>query len=361
MSYRAGIIGAGGVAGLGILGMHDEEKIGAEPVETSHAGGYAATDGVELVAVADVDEEKLSTFGEVWDVPADRRYVGHEAMLEAEDLDVVSVCSPTYLHHEHVIDAAESAASPDVIWSEKPLASSVADGERMIDACERTGVELVVNHSGRFESNYRRLREYLGEERLIGTVESVDARFRMELMRNSTHLLDMLVFLLDARARWVSGYVTGENEAVDALGADRPVDDAGGGGHLLLDDGTFVTVDCTVSRDHSSMWYHLVGTEGRVYVNPMDGEWRYWDLVDGEHVEEGLPGIEPTAEHANTFQNAAAHLVDLLEGRAANRSPGEEALRSLEIIVALYVSDYTGARVDVPLDRPLRDVTITSW
>ena len=69
---------------MGILGMHDEADIGRKKVRASHAGGYSATEGVELVAIADVDEAKLDRFGEAWEIPPDRRYVGHEAML-AED------------------------------------------------------------------------------------------------------------------------------------------------------------------------------------------------------------------------------------------------------------------------------------
>ncbi|WP_225333566.1 Gfo/Idh/MocA family protein [Halomicrobium urmianum] len=365
MSYRAGIIGTGGIAGMGILGMHDEEAIGNEKIEASHAGGYAATDDVELVAVADVDEEKLATFGEAWDVPSERRYVGHEAMMEAEDLDVVSVCTPSFLHHRHVVDAAESAADPDVIWCEKPIASSVSDAEEMIDACDGTDTELVVNHSFRFTDKLRQLRRLVVEEDLLGEVHSVATQFRMELLRNSTHLLDTLVYLLDARAETVSGHITGENEAVDSLDAEADVDDAGGGGFVVMDDGTFTTVDCTIPRDDSSMTLNFVGSEGKLYMNNDDGEWRYWSLEAGDHVEQSLPGIDGSwtwdDDYQGSFANAAEHVEALLEGDAENRSTGEEAKRSLEIIVAFYVSHYTGSQVSIPLDRPLRDVEITSW
>jgi hypothetical protein len=43
MTYRAGIVGAGGIAGLGILGMHDAEDLGKKTFESSHSGGYHAT------------------------------------------------------------------------------------------------------------------------------------------------------------------------------------------------------------------------------------------------------------------------------------------------------------------------------
>ncbi len=261
-NYRAGIIGAGGIAGLGILGMHDEEDIGEKKFTASHAGGYDATDGIELAAVADVDEEKLDRFGEAWDVPEEGRYVGHEAMLEAEDLDVVSVCTPSYLHHDPVVDAARSAADPSAIWCEKPIASSVSDANEMVEVCDETDTELVVNHSFRFTEKQRRLAELVREEDLLGEVHSVSMQFRMELLRNSTHLLDTLVQLLDARAERVAGHITGENEAVDSLEAGESVDDAGGGGFVVMDDGSFATVDCTIPRADSSMTMQFVGSEG---------------------------------------------------------------------------------------------------
>ena len=361
MTYRAGIIGTGGVAGMGLLGTHE---VGEEGVRASHAGGYDEAEGIELVAAADVDEEKLERFGEVWDVPEERRYLGHEAMLEAEDLDAVSIATPTFLHHDHVVDAVE-VGDPGVVWCEKPIASSVTDAEEMVAACAEADAELVINHTLRFTEKVQRLRRLIQAEDLLGEVKSVNARFRMELMRNSTHLLDTLVYLLDSRAERVSGYITGENEAIESLGADAEVDDAGGGGTVITDDGVFATVDCTDPREVSSMQYDFVGTGGKLYLNNDDGEWRYWDLVDGEHVEEPLPGIEGAwtwdDDYEDGFPNAARHVVDLLEGEAENRSTGEDATRSLEVIVAFYLSHYTGGWVDVPLARPMRDVTITSW
>jgi predicted dehydrogenase len=379
-TYRAGIVGAGGIAGLGILGMHDEDDIGQKKFTASHAGGYAATEDVELVAVADVDEDKLDRFGDAWDIPTERRYVGHEAMLEAEDLDAVSVCTPSFLHRDHVVDAARSAADPDVIWCEKPVAASVTGAEEMVEVCAETDTELLVNHSFRFTEKQERLRELVREEGLLGDVHAVSMQFRMELLRNSTHLLDMLVSLLDARAERVSGYITGENEAIDTLaggddadggsgagGTAPAVDDAGGGGFVVMDDGTFATVDCTIPRADSSMTMQFVGTEGKLYLNNDDGEWRYWRLDDGDHVEADLAdyGIEGAwtwdDDYERAFPNAAAHVEELLDGTAENRSTGREATRSLEIIVGFYLSHYTGGQVSIPLDRPLRDAEITSW
>ncbi|XVH33466.1 Gfo/Idh/MocA family protein (plasmid) [Haloferacaceae archaeon DSL9] len=363
MTYRAGIIGTGGIAGMGILGMHDESEIGQKKVRASHAGGYHGTDGIELVAVADTDQRKLDRFGEAWDIPESGRYLGHEAMLSDASLDIVSVCTPTFLHHQHVVDAAESSSAPDLIWCEKPIASSVEDAMEMIETCERTETELLINHSFRFTSKLRQLRQLI-DAGLLGDVQSVSAQFRRELLRNSTHLLDTLVYLLDARAETVSGFINGKNDAVTALDGEE-VGDAGGGGHVVMDDGTFVTIDCTVAREISSMTLHFVGTEGKLYMNNDDGEWRYWSLEDGTHVERPLPGIDGDwtwdDDYRGAFVNAARHAKAVLDGDEANRSTGTDAARSLEIIIGFYLSHYTDSHVAIPLEGPLSNVEITSW
>jgi predicted dehydrogenase len=363
MTYSAGIIGTGGIAGMGILGMHDPEDIGEKRFEASHAGGYEAAEGIELVAAADVDDEKRETFGDAWDIDDEQLYADHRAMLESEDLDVVSVTTPTMLHHDHVVDAVE-VGDPGLVWCEKPIASSVTDAEAMVQACESAGVELLVNHSFRFTDKLVRLRELVADG-LVGDVRAVGTQFRMELMRNSTHLLDTLVYLLDARADRVAGYITGENEAVDALEADRRVDDSGGGGFVVMDDGTFVTVDCTVPRDISSMSLSLIGTEGKLYLNNDDGEWRYWEQENGEHVERPIPGVDEPwtweTDYETSFPNAAHHIAELLDDAAENRSPGVDARRSLEVIAGIFISHFTGSRISLPLDSPLRDVEATSW
>jgi len=91
-------------------------------------------------------------------------------MLAEEDLDVVSVCTPSLLHRDHVVDAARSAASPDVIWCEKPIASSVSDAEEMVALCDETDTELVVNHSFRFTDKLQTLRSLVQDEDSLGHV-----------------------------------------------------------------------------------------------------------------------------------------------------------------------------------------------
>ena len=132
-----------------------------------------------------------------------------------------------------------------------------------------------------------------------------------------------------------------------------------------MDDGTVVSIDCTIARDISSMNIQMIGTDGKLSLNIDDGEWRYWSLEESGHVERSIPSIEEgwswETDYTEAFPNAVEHIVDLLGGIDENHSPGQSANRTMEIIAGLYISHYTGSRVKVPLERPLQDVTITSW
>lgn len=364
MSYKAGIIGTGGIAGMGILGMHDPEAIGNERFVESHAGGYESHEMIDLIAVSDIDNHRVNEFGDAWDIEPEYRFTSHEEMLESVELDVVSICTPTYLHHQHVLDVAATASNLSIIWCEKPIASSISGAESMIEACSKSNIELVVNHSFRFTSKLQILQRLI-DDGLIGEIKSVTATFRRELLRNSTHLIDTVLFLLNSKPSKATGYINGNNDAVEALRGSTEVDDSGGGGFIIMRDGTFVTIDCTVARDISSMTIQIIGTKGKIYLNNDDGEWRYWELTDEGHIERDIPGIDGMwsweIDYGRAFKNAVDHIVDLLDGSVQNHSTGKEAKLSLEVITAFYISHYTDAQVEFPLDRPLKDVTITSW
>jgi predicted dehydrogenase len=356
MGYTAGIVGLG--------------------VGRQHGTAYRHTDGIEVGAIADRDPDTLAEFGEQWGVAPEHRYTDHRALLDAEDLDAVSVATPTYCHRDHVLDAVETG-NPGVVWCEKPVACSVADAEAMVAACDRQETELVVNHFRRWAPALDTLRRLVREERALGEVQSVTARWPAELLRNGTHCVDMVLHVLDGSPEHVSGYATGETEQESIFGATVDVADSGAGGHILMDDGTFVTVDATVPRrlppgdddgvvSPHDAWLHLLGTGGRMRLDAYwtaEGEWRYWALEDGDHVERSLPGIEEgwTVSTERAFRNAAADIVELLDGTGENRCPGTEAVDALEVIVAVFVSHHTGSRVDLPLADPLREVTVTSW
>lgn len=119
--------------------------IGCGWVASAHAWGVKAleSEGVELVAVADVDPTRAQAIADRFG--AEEVYLTPQELLERPDIDAVSVCVPDYLHHDVVMAAA--AAGKHVLC-EKPLAMTVAQADEMVEACRNAGVALglVMNH-----------------------------------------------------------------------------------------------------------------------------------------------------------------------------------------------------------------------
>ena len=83
-----------------------------------------------IVAAADPNAERLGEFATRWDVPA--TYSDYREMLATEQLDIVSICTPTRSHAE--VAAAVSASGVKGVFMEKPIARCLREADEMIAA-----------------------------------------------------------------------------------------------------------------------------------------------------------------------------------------------------------------------------------
>jgi UDP-N-acetylglucosamine 3-dehydrogenase len=182
-SLRAAVVGAG-MMGRNHVRVYDE-----------------VLPDVELVAVADPDRATLrrATEGR----PA-RAYDDPRRMLAEEELDLVSVASPTSLHIEVTLDALAAGAN---VLVEKPIAATRAEAERMMDAAEAAGRMLTVGHIERFNPAIRELRARLaaGELGRVFQIKATrlgpfPARIRDVgvVVDLAPHDLDVMRYLLDS-------------------------------------------------------------------------------------------------------------------------------------------------------------------
>lgn len=118
-----------------------------------HSQCYAATGRAQVVSVADVEADRRAEAAARLGCTA---YESLEALLSAGGIDAVDICTPTYLHEEHVLAAAAAGRH---IFCEKPLSLSVESCDRMIAATELAGVTLMVGHVVRFWPEYALVKE----------------------------------------------------------------------------------------------------------------------------------------------------------------------------------------------------------
>ena len=121
------------------MGVLKTGIIGCGKVGDFHAKAYAGLEESSFTAVCDVSRERAEALAAKYGVKA---YTDVREMCEKEKLDVVSVCTPHPLHAKAAVAAAECGCN---VLIEKPLASSLADCDAIIEAGDKAGVnELVI-------------------------------------------------------------------------------------------------------------------------------------------------------------------------------------------------------------------------
>ncbi len=112
-------------------------QIGCGQIAPQHWRGYAASSLVDLAVVVDDDpvaaqEASAANGGVEW-------ITSFEEAIRRDDVDFVSIATPHFLHAPMTVAAAEAGKH---VLCEKPLTTDLADADRMIEACERNGVQL---------------------------------------------------------------------------------------------------------------------------------------------------------------------------------------------------------------------------
>ena len=221
---RAGVVGLTGI-GANRPAPGPGPGTGFE-MPHSHVAAYRHVAGTEPVAVCDIVPEKLDDFHRTWSdvLPDVRGYTDYREMLDREQLDVISVATPDDRHAQIVIDAVDAGVRG--IVCEKPIASTLADADRMIAAVEAAGVPMLVDHTRRWMFPWVQVAEVIASGE-IGDVQRIVANQggpRAMLFRNGTHMFDTILW-------YAGGTPTAVYAIAEAGFEDYPPRYASDGGH----------------------------------------------------------------------------------------------------------------------------------
>ena len=123
-----------------------------------HLTGWRQTEGVEIVAVCDVNLERAKQAAQEFEVP--HVYDDPQKLLENHKLDIVSVVTPPKFHKQNVVDAFAAGAN---VLCEKPLAMNAQEAEEMIAAAKKAGKLLTMGLQGRQSAQARYLQNFIAD------------------------------------------------------------------------------------------------------------------------------------------------------------------------------------------------------
>jgi len=303
-----------------------------------HAEGYAELESCEIVACADILQENADAFAQKY--PGTKAYLDYKAMLAAEKLDVVSICTWPHLHAEMTVTAARAGVK--AIHCEKPMATSWNDAKEMVRVCKESGAQLTFNHQRRFGDPFRKAKALL-DEGAIGDLVRLEASCS-NLYDWGTHWLDMLFMYNDeCPARWVFGQVD-PRDGRAVFGVEL---EGQGLGEVMWENGVRGLM-ITGYEAEIGCANRLVGEGGTIEVGvtngPVlrvrgkgDGSWRVIETTEGLH---GQPHIT----------KAVADVVRCLGSGDEPVLSARKALQTTEVIFATYESSRRRARIDLPLE-----------
>ena len=308
-----------------------------------HMPAAQEAENAAVVAVSSRDEERARTMADPFGV--ERAYGSYQEVLEDGEVDAVINPLPNSMHCEWTVKATEAGKH---VLCEKPLAVSVEEAERMIDAAQANGVLLMEGFTHRFnpQLQYARRAVASGE---IGSVKLAraeltytikdwenDSRVKKELAGGA--LLDAGCYCVSA-LRFVLGAEPVEVQALQRVRARHGVDTTFAG--LLRFPGDCLAFMSTGMEQAFRCVCEVVGLDGRIEIGNMFNEGQEVRVVKG--------GEERTEAFTapNRFRVQLEHFSScILEGRTPDFAP-EDGLLNTKVLVALQQAAVEGRSVAV--------------
>ncbi len=343
---RIGLIGSGNIA------------------QTAHMPGYAAIpDLCEIVALADINEETGR-------IAADKFGVKHvfndyTKLLEMDEIDAVSVCTPNYVHCDPTVAALKAGKH---VLCEKPIAMNSAQAALMVQTARANGKKLMVGYNTRFAPSNQLLKGMIqaGE---LGDIYYARAQalrrrgipgwgvFIDKAKQGGGPLIDIGVHILDLTL-WLMGHpkpvaASGVTYAKFGTRSDImgflgqwdydsfTVEDFAAA-IIRFDNGASIVLESSFVANIPEDIFNstLCGTEGGALTNPLT-------IIREQH--RSLQTFKPELANPNINTHAAEmkHFVEAILNDTEVLTTGEHGLAVAQIMEAIYTSSETGREVAI--------------
>ena len=320
----------------------------------------AHAERAELVAVCDCDAAALAAAQAATGVPG---YASLDQLLADSAADVVVLATPSGMHAEQGIACARAGKH---VVTEKPMATRWQDAKALVQACDQAGVDLFVvkqnrrnptirllkraMEKGRFGRIYmvninvlwHRPQSYYDSARWRGTWEFDGGAF----MNQASHYVDLL--------DWLVGPVESVHAFTGTLARNIEVEDTGvvnvrwRSGALGSMNVTMLAYPRNVEGSITVMGEKGTVRLGGVAVN----EVQHWEFADRDDDDELAVGAsyETASVYGPGHTLYYDNVINALQGLEEPYTDGREGLKSLELLIGIYLSARNGRPVTLPLD-----------
>lgn len=335
--------------------------VGAGRIANNHLGAIEKhADRCELVDVCDTNPKALEAAVQRTGANG---HANLTALLENTTADCVILTTPSGLHPSQAIQVAEAGKH---VMTEKPMATRWNDGLAMVEACDRAGVHLFVVKQNRRNATLQLLKQAV-EQKRFGRIYSValnvfwtrpqdyydSAKWRGTwefdggaFMNQASHYIDLL--------DWLIGPVESVMAYTGTLARDIEVEDTGAAA-IRWRNGAMGTLNVTMLAYPKNFEgsITILGEKGTVRIGGVAvNDIQHWEFDQPQPEDETVR----QANYATTSVYGFGHplyydgVIETLQGAASPETDGREGLKSLELLIAMYLSARDGTRVALPLE-----------
>jgi predicted dehydrogenase len=306
--------------------------------------GVQHTTNSQITALVSGHRDKADRIAAQYNIPAGSiySYENFDEIAHNPAVDAVYVALPNSMHAEYTIRAAKAGKH---VLCEKPMATSVADSEKMIAACKAANVKLMIAYRCHYEpTNLRAIKLIRDGE--LGQVQTIQSAFGFNIaagewrlnkqLAGGGPLYDVGIYSLNA-CRYLTGdepdRICSYSSVIDHDGRFNEVEE-NVSWTMHFPSGIVASCSTTYGANMAG-YYRVYGSKGWLEV---DNAFVYEGLhlradLSGKQLDEPNPARDPSH-----FQAEAEHFSQCVQDNLEPQSPGEEGLRDMRYIAEIYRS-----------------------
>jgi len=314
---------------------------------------------LELIAVCDNDKAALDNAVNLTGAYGISDY---QELLKIPEIDLIVLCTPSGLHARQTIQAADAGKH---VMTEKPMATRWLDGVQMVRSCDNAGVHLFVVKQNRRNTTLQLLKRTI-DERRFGRIHMVhlnvfwsrpqsyydQAKWRGTwefdggaFMNQASHYVDLLDWLIGPVDKVQAMTSTTRNIEVEDTGVLNVQWRNGALGSMS------VTMLAYPRNLEGSIT--ILGEKGSVRVGGVAvNDIQLWEFDESRDYDTEVQAANYQTSSVYGFGHPLYYknVIDVFRGEAEPETDGREGLKSLELIIAAYMSARDGKTISLPLE-----------
>ena len=310
-------------------------------------------ENVELVALCDVDESKVSMIAQKNNVP--KVYFDIQNLIQKEELDGILISTPNNLHYPMALASLDAGINTLV---EKPIALSVAQVSKMVEKAKKNKVHLVCGMHNRFRKDAEILRNFLDKQEIgdpfyikAGWLRKWEKSLNIGWNADSKISGGGVVMDLGLQLIDLSLWLLNKPKVVNVRSnfytniKDLKVEDSA----LIViqtESNVLITIETSwrMHLENDLLYTHVFGKQGGAFLNP---------LRINKELHGNLVNVTPVQStknidmFTNAFESEINNFVNVIQNKEKPVTPGEDGIYLMKIIDSIYKSAELGKQVDL--------------